>query len=426
MTPHPAAHLYIHVPFCRFRCDYCDFFSRIGVAPERQVAIIRRTVDHIRDIVGTVPGTRTRLKSVYVGGGTPSVLTGEAREALLSALADVTAAIRPPHDDRDTLECTVEVNPEDVEPALLAELEGAGVNRLSIGIQSLQSPLLARIGRHTTVEATHRGLSIVADRWGGSWSADLITAIPGQTPKEAKEDIRALMTFAPDHVSLYELGIEEGTRLYRRYRSGSLPVSDDEHRTALLRLSRDHLSDAGLRWYEISSFARPGCEGRHNIAYWEMRPWAAAGPGAVALLPSTRTDSSHGTACHLHLPRRFDEYDKPDYGIVTESLDRRALLGEYLMMGFRMRDGIRRDAIARVFDRTLDVLIPETIRRWDRYLTEPIAGRLALTDGGAMLLDRFLVDAFVELDRRDVGLDAYRWPETATNASGREGAVRDT
>lgn len=405
MMPLQAAHLYIHIPFCRYRCDYCDFFSRIQVSPERQTAIMRRTVDHIVDIARTFWNDRTRLRSIYVGGGTPSTLTPEARAVLLDALAGITTTRGGPRHDVDIPEITVEVNPEDVDAHLLSEYATVGVNRLSVGIQSLQPALLERIGRHTTIDATRHGLSTIAERWQGRWSADLITAIPGQTPAEAEHDVDALMAFEPDHVSLYELGIEEGTRLYRRHRSGLLPESDDEQRIALLRRSRERLRDTGFRWYEISSFARAGYESRHNIAYWEMRPWAAAGPGATALLPAT------STACHLHLPRRFDAYAAPNYGVTRESLDRRALLGEYLMMGFRMRDGIRRDAVLHVFDQPLDAIIPDTIQRWEEHLIEPTVGRLALTEEGAMLLDRFLVDAFVELDRWALDAGPYRWPE---------------
>ena len=312
-------------------------------------------------------------------------------------------------------EWTVEVNPEDVSHELIQTYRAAGVTRLSLGVQSLQDRFLTAIGRHTDRTTTLRGLRTVAELWPGTWSADLITAIPGQSPSEARRDADALMEYAPPHVSLYELGIEPGTSLARSVRRGRIAPLTEEAQMAALRSAGDALQTAGLEQYETSSFAFPGAVSHHNLGYWEMRPWDAAGPAAVALI------SEEAGPTHITGPRDFQVYlGQHDFGVHREVLSSRELLEEYLMGGFRMQRGLRINAIRKVFGTSLDEVIPRTLERWADHIghTHHVVGgpRVHLDASAGMLLNRFLVEAFSELDTTENRLyRSPRWPEKPAN-----------
>lgn len=398
--------LYIHVPFCRFRCDYCDFFTRTRVLPERQFQLIHRTISHALHSLHHWYPPKTPISSIYVGGGTPSSLDERGRRRLFQGIRQCIeyGTVVPES------EITVEINPEDVNGALLSDLEQTGVNRLSLGVQSLQQTTLSRIGRHTTLAATRSGLELIAGKWPLRWSVDVITGIPGQTPSGATEDAQRIVDFHPHHVSLYELGIEPGTRLALTERRETLPVQADEYCLAQWRSAAEVLRGAGLHRYEISSFAIPGDESRHNLTYWQMHPWIAAGPGAVALLPV------HGKPTHLTIGRRFQEYlDREDYAVTPEALGVRELCEEYLMGGFRMTRGISDTTIRSVFDHSLNQLIPETLHTWRTHVEYSRSDFIALTETGRLLLNRFLVDAFGELERSAQLPIAARWPHAFGN-----------
>ncbi|MFW5694296.1 MAG: radical SAM family heme chaperone HemW [Alkalispirochaeta sp.] len=404
--------LYLHIPFCRARCDYCDFFTRTHVHPERQQQIIDRTIAHAMDSLRRWYHPRAPISSIYVGGGTPSSLHSQARRRLLSGIrACIDYGTVVPNS-----EITVEVNPEDVDRSLLNDLHESGVNRLSLGIQSLTPSVLTRIGRHTSLSATRRGLEEVATHWGTRsgmrWSADIITAVPDQSISDAAHDIRNVLEYCPRHVSLYELGIEPGTRLAQTYRRRTYARETDELRYAQHRAAADALTDAGLEQYEISSFAVPGDESRHNISYWQLHPWAAAGPGAVALLPG------RGGATHFTVGRSFQQYlDRDDFSVTAESLTPQELCEEYFMGGFRMTRGVSNATLRAVFGCTLPELIPATLEAWAHHVRATATDYVSLTPAGQLLLNRFLVDAFGEIERSVNLPSAPAWPEPRRNAA---------
>jgi oxygen-independent coproporphyrinogen-3 oxidase len=207
-------------------------------------------------------------------------------------------------------------------------------------------------------------------------------------------------------VSPYELGIEPGTRLGLIQQRGLLPTDPDDKRLQQFTAAADVLAAAGLIRYEISSFARAGHQSRHNLAYWQMRPWTAAGPGAVALLPSD------GRATHFTIGRSFREYLEADErAISAEPLSSKELCEEYLMGGFRMTRGISDRSLQNVFGHATEELIPETVDSWQDYLQRD-GHFVTLTDRGRLLLNRFLIDAFGELDRSTQIPDVPHWPET--------------
>jgi oxygen-independent coproporphyrinogen-3 oxidase len=395
--------LYIHIPFCRFRCDYCDFFTRTAVPAGRQEAIVRRILEEVTAGAERWNRGSQDFRTIYVGGGTPSSLDPSVRETLLTGVRNLAAV--PSGSNR---EVTVEVNPEDIDPALLTDLWAAGVNRLSVGAQSLREEALATIGRHTDREATIRGLDLVASRWQGSWSADLITAIPGLTPEESAGDARDLLTWNPSHLSVYELGIEMKTRLAWRVRRGEIVPPVDAERRHHIEAVGDALAGEGLLRYETSSYARPGAESAHNTGYWRMIPWLAAGPGAVGLVPAG------GSPAHITGTREFASYlSRRDFGTTMEVLSSRELLEEYLMGGMRMTRGLDRDAVRKAFGFDITRFLPRTLSRWNRRLAGSDGEHLRLDEEGSYLVDAFLVDAFTELDETAALLpEPAAWPVT--------------
>lgn len=410
-------HLYIHIPFCRYRCDYCDFFTRTGVSSDRQSRIIQR----ITEQGGAWVGDSSQLTTVYIGGGTPSALSRDDLNRLLSYTETLGS---------DRTERTVELNPEDVTPTLLDELARHRVNRISLGVQTLSAVSLKTIGRHTshsdTLRETLRGLETVASGWNGRWSADIIVAIPGTTADSAEGDIRRLMEFAPPHVSLYELGIEPNTVLGLKTRRGTVrPVAEDDALEQLER-SADVLAEYGLRRYEISSFARPGDESRHNLAYWRMAPHLGIGPGAVGTYRpvhikgfTPRGFDSDGLASdglasdgfastgmtRVTNTRSFKDFlDREDFGVQQESISRIEEAEELVMMGLRTVFGVDRDRFRRVTGHAFEDICGPTIAAWpDAFdLTDQTTVRLKTPAWNR--LDAVLVDLFTDFtDFTDVG-----------------------
>lgn len=394
MTTIDTVHLYLHIPFCRYRCDYCDFFARTAVPAYRQRQILQAIGDHAGDLLRRFGSPS--LKTLYVGGGTPSSLAPEALEVLIAIL----------HRLGPVAETTVEVNPEDLSRELLERLAHAGVNRLSAGIQSLHERALRIIGRHTTIERTRAGLDLLEKHWrdeqGTSrrWSADLIVGIPGRTVATIREELRSIVARGPDHLSVYELGVEPDTVLGRRVARGLLSGSDSRRIEDELQAVRETLATLGFRHYEISSYARPGGESRHNLGYWEMMPHLGAGPGATGTIPEP-------VRRRLTNTRDFRVYlETPGRGLLEETLSCRTMLKEILMMGLRTVYGVPAERIRLLTGASLGDIIPGTVARWnlEAAVVPDDTGihdgyRYRLPDEQRLVLDRFLREAFIEIDR---------------------------
>jgi len=261
--------IYVHVPFCRHRCAYCDFYSTTDLPLTD--AYVAAVIDEIDGFEGfSVPAD-----SLYVGGGTPTVLTNRQLERILDALSPHSAADRSP-------EITVEANPGTLmSPGRLAELRRCGVNRLNIGVQSFDDRRLAFLGRiHTAAQA--RQSCMEARRAGfDNLGIDLIYGLPGQTRQEWRRQLETAVDQAPDHLSCYLLSIEPGTALFRRRQRGAFRLLGESETADLFRMTHDLLDAAGYPAYEVSNFARaPECRSRHNRKYWNHIPYRGFGPSA--------------------------------------------------------------------------------------------------------------------------------------------------
>lgn len=395
------ASLYIHIPVCRRRCDYCDFFTRTRVSAAVQNELVQHIVaqwnDHRDRYRIDAPAT------VYVGGGTPSALEEPARDRLFELISSITGGYRT----NGLREVTVEVNPEDVDTRLLEELRGVGVTRLSLGVQSLMSKTLTTIGRHTSLEDTIHGLEVVAGDWRLPWNADAIVAIPGQSGEEARSDLEALLEFGPDHLSIYELELVPSTVLGQAARTGRLRPLPEEQAERLVLGCSDYLEERGYEQYEVSNFARPGQRSEHNSRYWRIDPYLGIGPGAVGTMPSP---DGNGPPLRLEGPRSFAAFrSNPDFGVTTQSLTASEFCRETIMMAFRTREGIATERFAHIFGYRLDEAMPKTLDRWSTRVKN-IEGRIALDRDGLRIVNAFVRDAFGEIDENPPPYDVPRWP----------------
>ncbi|PKL09908.1 MAG: hypothetical protein CVV51_01380 [Spirochaetae bacterium HGW-Spirochaetae-7] len=270
--------LYVHVPFCLSRCSYCDFHSSVPnpqaleAASEAWLAAIRVHLDTLGRRFG-----RTGYGTVYLGGGSPSCLP---RGTLSRTLSLIGAEARA--GGSDPVEFTMEANPEDVDATLLDTLVQAGVDRLSIGVQSLEDDARTIAGRRGDALSTMRNLERIAGSWGGRWSADLMYGLPGQSVEGLARDVENIADFGLGHLSLYELTLEEGTPLSKSAASGGVRIPGDDERGDQYDAAREILARTGFKRYEVSNWAIPGQECIHNDVYWNMGDWLAVGPSGVA------------------------------------------------------------------------------------------------------------------------------------------------
>ncbi|MBR5964813.1 MAG: radical SAM family heme chaperone HemW [Treponema sp.] len=264
--------LYIHIPYCLKKCGYCDFFSKPSVSvPAEYVRAVAMQIDFLaREFCVE------EWKSVYIGGGTPSLLEPSG---LIELCRAVTAAAPLASD----CEWTIEVNPGSVSRELLEAARACGINRLSVGIQCKNQKVLDAIARVTTVSQIEEAVSLAKNFWRGSWSADLIAGLPFQTKEDLERDIDFVASNGADHVSLYSLTLEEGTPLAKKIERGELPY-DEEAAEELWLYGRDLLEARGFLQYEVSNFAKPGFESRHNSAYWAQESYLGAGAGATGTI----------------------------------------------------------------------------------------------------------------------------------------------
>jgi oxygen-independent coproporphyrinogen-3 oxidase len=320
--------LYVHWPFCLAKCPYCDFNSHVRdrIDQTRFATALRRELATEAERLG-----RRRLTSVFFGGGTPSLMDPSTVGALLDD------AVRY-FDPADDLEITLEANPTSIEAGRLADFRAAGVNRVSIGIQSLDETALRTLGRqHSATEAI--AALALARRLFQRVSFDLIYARPGQAMASWRAELRAALGIAADHLSLYQLTIEPATQFEALHRQGKIVLPDDDTAAALYDATGEECARAGLLAYEISNYARAGQEGRHNLAYWRYLDYAGIGPGAHGRV--TVGGSLHATRRHRAPEPWAERVAQTGTGLTADepvAAEERAR--EALLMGLRLTEGI--------------------------------------------------------------------------------------
>ncbi|WP_313538920.1 radical SAM family heme chaperone HemW [Sphingomonas sp.] len=366
--------LYVHWPFCVSKCPYCDFNSHVRESVD-QARWRDALLADLAHEAAMLPGRR--LGSIFFGGGTPSLMPPETVAAIIDAAASVWRF-------EDGIEITLEANPSSVEAARFADIARAGVNRVSLGLQALDDEALVFLGRAHGVD---EGLAALATAQAAfeRVSFDLIYARPGQSLDAWEAELRRAIGFGTEHLSLYQLTIEPGTRFATLAAKGQLTIPDADMGADLFEMTRAITAAAGLPAYEISNHARPGAESRHNLTYWRYRDYAGVGPGAhgrrggLATLRHKKPENwlaaldrnGHGMECEDHL-------DPADRAI------------EALLMGLRIGEGIDLDRIALLAEGAP----PIDARALDRIVRQGLAERdgtrLRVTETGMPVLEAIL------------------------------------
>ena len=337
--------LYIHWPFCQSKCPYCDFNSHVRRSIDEQAwedALLQELAYVGRQTKGQ------RLTSVFFGGGTPSLMPAQTVQKLLETLGN--------YWDLDTdLEITLEGNPNSVELSKYKDFKAAGINRVSVGIQSLRQDSLTFLGRlHNAIEAK-RALEITSTLCERS-SFDLIYALPGQSSAEWQQELEEALDFAQGHLSLYQLIIEPGTAFHTYYRRGDFQLPDEEKSAELYELTRDIVGLRGYETYEVSNYAKQGHQCRHNMLYWTYKDYVCIGPGA------------HGRVSLGGQKYAVKNYKAPETWLkkvkehghgqeISEALTTEDQLIEHLLMGLRLKTGIHKESFHKMHGMSLKTLL---------------------------------------------------------------------
>ncbi|MFT8242993.1 radical SAM family heme chaperone HemW [Roseomonas sp. BN140053] len=380
MTPEPLA-LYIHWPFCAAKCPYCDFNSHVRerVDAARFGAALRRELAGEAARLG-----RRRLVSVFFGGGTPSLMPPEVVAGLL-------ADARTLFDAPEGLEITLEANPTSVEAAKLRAFREAGVNRLSLGVQSLDEAALRFLGRRHSAAEAIAALEHARATFP-RLSFDLIYARPGQAEAAWRAELRQALALAADHLSLYQLTVEPGTRFATEHARGAFAMPEDEEAAALYAATAEEAARFGLRSYEVSNYAVPGAESAHNLTYWRYGDYIGIGPGAhqrLSLGGELLAARRHrGPEAWLELVETQGHGRVEELPLSAEERGREALL-----MGLRLSEGVDPARISarsgRPFADTVEPAVLQACLDEDYLLWSP-EGRLVATDEGRLRLDALL------------------------------------
>lgn len=364
--------LYIHLPFCKRKCNYCDFCSYVGREGD-----IHAYVDALLRQAESVPAPEGRVvDSVYFGGGTPSLLPGKEIERLFKGLSSL-------YPIEEGAEITCEVNPGTVDYEKFCLLKELGFNRISIGIQSLDDNELKILGRiHTAAEAKE---AFLLARQAGftNISVDLMTGIPDETEESLRKTIEGLVSLSPDHISAYALKIEQGTPFAENRERLSLP--DEEGEAYFTELSAALLGAAGFCRYEISNYAKEGKESRHNLHYWHGDEYIGLGPSAYSYLLGRR----------YGYPRDLTGFLAGNLESIDEEIiDRAEEEREFFMLRLRLAEGISVSEYEARFGRDFQKIFGGLLQKYAPFLAIQ-DGRVALNDRG-MLLSNPLIGAFLE------------------------------
>ena len=343
--------LYIHIPYCLQKCGYCDFFSKpSGAVPAEYVKAVSRQIEHLAKAFCV-----EEWKSVYIGGGTPSLLSAEDLRFLcktIKAAAPLAA----------NCEWTIEMNPGTISRELLEAADACGITRLSVGIQCKNQKVLDAIGRRASVSQIEEAARLIKNFWPHEWSADLIAGLPFQTKEDIARDIDFIERNGANHISFYSLTLEEGTPLKGAIDAGKIPY-DEEDAEELWLDGRDLLEKRGFLQYEVSNFAKPGFESKHNAAYWAQESYLGAGAGAAGTIYGNPTGFRYTNVLDAAEYIKFWNENKKTKGFTDQNArggdcsqdhNVRAALGfpcqlealdqdtqefEYLMMNLRTRRG---------------------------------------------------------------------------------------
>lgn len=420
--------LYIHIPFCVKKCDYCDFLS--FPADNRTQ---RRYVDALQKEItcyGALYPDR-KITTIFIGGGTPSWLDEEEIVRILHTVREAFEVERG-------AEITIECNPGTATAHKLVRYREAGINRISIGLQSAHNEELALLGRIHTWEQFLKTYDLARKAGFSNINVDLMSALPGQTLETFSDTLKKVLALKPEHLSAYSLMIEEGTPFYERYREDEKHreageptelLPDEEQEYAVTKLTQRVLKEAGYHWYEVSNFAKPGYECRHNIGYWKRADYLGVGLGAASLIDNVRyanvrevleycksceslcgefsvwkggnqteiqpekgqKEAGHEEECR----KNFTENVRKTLCVSSEPVTREEQMEEFMFLGLRMTEGVSRAEFEQHFVTTIEAVYGDVLRQLQKEgLLVKQEGRICLTERG-MDVNNYVVEQFM-------------------------------
>jgi oxygen-independent coproporphyrinogen-3 oxidase len=372
--------VYVHWPFCAQKCPYCDFNSHVrfgGIDEARFRAAFLRELEHTADRLGT-----RRVDSIFFGGGTPSLMQPETVGAILDKIAALWSV-------DSGAEITLEANPGSVEAGRFRGYRAAGVNRVSLGVQSLRDDILKSLGRIHSVEEAKAAIEIARSTFD-RFSFDLIYARPKQTVAAWREELREALAIAGQHLSLYQLTIEPDTPFAALHAAGKLVVPDEDLSLALYDATQEMTAAAGLPPYEISNHAAPGEESRHNLLYWRYGEYAGIGPGAHGRLLTG--GARHATSTERNPEAWAGRVEAHGHGIVEETpLTSPEEADEMLLMGLRLGEGIDLGRLERVSGVRPSARAVAELTQQGLIETLPASGRIRATGSGRFILNEIVL-----------------------------------
>lgn len=368
--------LYIHVPFCATKCHYCAFNT---YAFHKEQAY--HYLEALRTEMELYSLDSDGLKTVFIGGGTPSILSAESLERLFGHLHTVFEVHR-------AAEITVECNPGTVDRQKLEVMRSGGVNRLSFGVQAMDDATLEQLGRIHTVDEVLQSYDLARGVGFDNINLDLIFALPNQTVEEWKTCLNKAAALQPEHISAYSLMLEEGTVFYESWRTGELQRLSDVVEAEMYQFTIEMLIHHGYQHYEISSFSKPSCAVKHNLVYWDNRAYIGLGPGACGYINGTRYSNIRGVGDYIESLKQ-DRKPIAD----SEQLTGRDEKAETIILSLRKRDGIREEDYQRRFSELIETEFEDVLNKWiGRNLLEWQGDNLRLTKRGLFLANEVFVD----------------------------------
>ncbi|MFR6170738.1 MAG: radical SAM family heme chaperone HemW [Blautia sp.] len=374
--------LYVHIPFCVRKCEYCDFLSWSAGEEEREqyVNALLSEIESYRDFVKGY-----RVSTIFVGGGTPSVLRPKQMERILQKIYEVFELEKRP-------EITIEVNPGTVDEEKLQCYKANGVNRLSMGLQSVKDEKLRLLGRIHTYQEFAESYELARKVGFDNISIDLISSVPGQTLQEWKEELEIAAVQNPEHISVYQLIIEEGTPFYEKYAEHPELLPDEETSREIYLWTGRFLKEAGYEQYEISNYAKPGKESRHNLKYWERGDYLGLGLGAASMVRNIRMSNTKDMKTYL------ERCDKPKtMREDVQFLEEPRQMEEFMFLGLRKTRGVSKKEFRRIFGREMDMVYEKALHKClENGMLLEHKDRIFLSEEGTLLsnmvLSEFLFD----------------------------------
>ena len=375
--------IYVHIPFCRSKCQYCDFYSLADQDHHAMDAYLRAICTHIKESGPLAPGYR--VDTIYFGGGTPTHFGA-------SGLAAILTAIRSAFEVNPRAEITFEANPESVSMKLLRRLKSEGFNRVSLGIQCDDDAILEQMGRPHTFEEAKKAVKWIRRARFRNLSLDLIYGLPGQTRESWEATLQNVLSLKPEHISCYGLKVEEGTPLHQNRELYSFP--DDDMQADMYLATVELLRSRGYRQYEISNFSKKGCQSQHNMKYWTGQEYLGFGPDASSDFAGKRFSIIRDLRGYVEGIQNGGEVIDD-----VQEIPPRERAGEYLMMRLRTTLGIEKEEYEKQYLLPFAPLEEILLVAQERKLAGRVNGRWRLTPEGFLLSNSIISDLLIAQER---------------------------